>query len=525
MSELRSSRKRFSEKRAIMVWEAAINGLMQVLYWKSIGFMLMGIFIGFWVGLLPGIGGGVTLSLMLAFIYPMSPVEAFSFLLGMHAVCATTGDLTSILIGVPGEAASAAVILDGYPMTKRGEAGRAMGAALMSSLIGAIFGAFILALSIPIVRPLVLAFGAPELFMFSLLGISCISSLGGQDYRTQIRGFAGGCLGLVLSGVGMDPFQGLPRYSFGTTYLIDNIDIVPVLVGLFAIPEIVDLAVRRTTIAYMSSGKLGKGVWDGIMDTFRHWGLVLRCSAIGAFVGILPGVGGAVSQWIAYAHTVQSARTPEERAGFGKGDVRGVLGPGACNNSKEGGNLIPTISFGVPATVGMAILLAAFMIKGLVPGRDMLTKHLDITFSMVWILIMSNVLTVIACLAFVNHLAKATTVRVTRIIPPVLFMVFIGSYAASNNLLNLVVTIIFGTLGYFMTRFGWPRAPLILGFILGKLVEVYLQISLSRYGYSWISRPAVIITFLLILIVFLYPYLRMHLEARKLSKSGRSDAK
>jgi len=203
----------------------------------------------FIVGLPPGIGGAATLALMLPFIFKMSPAEAFAFLLGMHAVAATTGDITSILFGVPGEAISAATVVDGYPMAKKGEAGRALGAALMSSLVGALIGALVLALAIPIVRPLVLSFGSPELFMLAMVGIACITSLSGLGARSQIRGFATGFLGLLLSTIGQDRQSGTLRFDMGLMYLWDGLDLVPVLVGIFAIPEIIDLAVRGTAIA------------------------------------------------------------------------------------------------------------------------------------------------------------------------------------------------------------------------------------------------------------------------------------
>src|SRR5687767_8810642 len=214
--------------------EALFEGLLLVLQLKALGFMLLGILLGFWVGLLPGLGGATTLALMLPFIYTMQPVEAFAFLLGMHAVTATTGDITSVLFGVPGEAASAATILDGHAMAKKGEAGRALGAALASSLVGALVGAFALAAAVPVVRPLVLTFGSPELFMLALVGIAFIASLSGQGGRGLRRGFLAGGLGLLCAMVGQDPQAGILRYSLGLLYLWDGLDLVPVLVGIFA---------------------------------------------------------------------------------------------------------------------------------------------------------------------------------------------------------------------------------------------------------------------------------------------------
>ena len=475
--------------------DALLQGLTAVLQWNAFSFMLIGIGVGFFVGLLPGLGGGTTLALMLSFVFKMEPVQAFAFLLGMHSVTATTGDITSILFGIPGEGTTAASILDGHAMAKKGEAGRALGASLMSSLVGAVVGAAALALAVPVVRPLVLTFGSPELFMVAVLGIASIASLSGGGERAMLRGFLAGCLGLLVAAVGPDPQAGVLRYTFGQLYLWDGLELVPVLVGFFAIPEIIDLAVRKSAIAGTASVGRLSGVFEGVKDTFRHFWLTLRCSLVGTWIGVLPGLGGAVAQWMAYAHAVQSAKTPEDRARFGTGDVRGVIGPGAANNSKEGGDLIPTIAFGVPGSSSMAILLGAFFLVGLVPGPDMLTKHLAVTFSMVWTIVVANVITVAASFVFLNQLARLTSIRGELLIPFLLFLTFIGSYTAHNSLGDIIVTLVFGLLGYVMVRYGWPRAPLVLGLVLGNIVERYLWISTARYGLAWLGRPVVIIIF------------------------------
>src|SRR5436190_13266701 len=247
--------------------DAFIQGLLLVLQWKAFAFMLLGIGVGFWVGLLPGLGGATTLALMLPFIYNMQPVEAFAFLLGMHSVVATTGDVTSILFGVPGEATTAAIILDGHAMAKKGEAGRALGAALASSLVGALIGAAALALAIPVVRPLVLTFGSPELFMLAIVGLAFIASLSAQGARGMVRGFLAGGLGMMLAMVGQDPQAGVARLTLGTLYLWQGLDLVPGLVALFAIPEIIDLAVRGTSIAgEVPAGRISRGAVAGVRD-------------------------------------------------------------------------------------------------------------------------------------------------------------------------------------------------------------------------------------------------------------------
>jgi len=479
--------------------EAFISGFWQVLAWPAFGYLLIGIAIGFFVGLLPGLGGLATLALMLPFSYTIKqPVEAFCFLLGMLAVTGTTGDITSILFGIPGEGSSAALILDGYPMSKKGEAGRALGAAIMSSVFGAIVGALSLALSIPIMRPLVLLFGSPELFIIAIMGVTFIGTLAGASL---LKGLLAGGVGLMLAAIGVDPQTGALRYTFGLLYLWDRLDIIPVVVGLFAIPEIVDLAVRGTSISEVPKTKL-VGVMEGVKDTFRHFWLTMRCSLIGVYFGVLPVLGANVAQWIAYAHSVQGVKNA------GKGAVEGVLGPGSANNSTRGGDLIPTVAFGIPGSGSMALLLGALLIVGLNPGPEMLKQHLDVTFAMVWVLIIANLIVAGLCFLILNQLAALTFIRGSLLIPFLLFFVFIGSFTANNSLSDLVVTLIFGVVGYFMVLYAWPRPPLILGLILGKIAENYLWISTAAYGGKWIFFPSVIILVILTIVIVAYPTIK-----------------
>jgi len=497
---------------------AFIQGFFMVFTWSTFSLMCIGIVIGFIVGILPGLGGPTAMALMLPFIFKMQAVEAFAFLLGMTAVTATTGDITSVLFGVPGEPTTAATIVDGHAMAKKGEAGRALGAVLMSSLVGAIFGAFALAAAIPVIRPLVLTFGSPEFFMLSLLGITFVASLSGED---QLKGIISGGLGLMLATIGLDPIAGIQRYTLGQLFLWDGIGLVPVTIGFYAIPETIELAVLGTSIAQQEVGKLG-GVMEGVKDTFRHWWLVIRCSALGTFAAIIPGMGAATTQWLAYAHAVQSSPNKER---FGKGAVEGVLGPGAANNSTLGGSLITTIAFGVPASVIMAILLGAFIIQGIVPGPDMLLPppkgKLDLTFSFVWVIIISNVITVAACFLFLKPLVKITQVRGSLLIPLILLLIYLGAFAEKNAFEDMIVVLFFGALGWIMEKFKWPRPPVLLGLVLGPLAENRLFLSSDNYGVAWLWRPGVLIIFALTLAGILYPIIK---ERRLKGKSERQRA-
>jgi putative tricarboxylic transport membrane protein len=490
---------------------ALFAGLIQVFNWSTFSLMMIGIAVGFVVGILPGLGGPTAMALMLPFIFKMSAVEAFAFLLGMTAVTATTGDITSVLFGVPGEPTTASTIVDGHSMARNGEAGRALGAVLMSSLVGAIFAGVALAVAIPVIRPLVLSCGSPEFFMLALLGITFVASLSGED---QLKGIIAGGIGLMLATIGLDPISGIQRYTFGQLFLWDGIGLVPITIGFYAIPETIELAVLGTSIAQQKVEKIG-GVMEGVKDTFRHWWLVIRCSALGTFTAIIPGMGAATTQWLAYAHAVQSSPDKER---FGKGDVRGVLGPGAANNSTLGGSLITTIAFGVPASVVMAILLGAFIIQGIVPGPDMLLPppkgKLDLTFSFVWVIIISNFITVAVCFLFLNTLAKVTQVRGSLIIPLILLLIYLGAFAEKNAFQDMIVVLFFGGLGWIMEKLKWPRPPVLLGLVLGPLAENRLFLASDNYGVAWTWRPGVLIIFAVTLVGIFYPIIKKRWQER-----------
>ncbi|MPZ22886.1 MAG: hypothetical protein GEU28_04965 [Dehalococcoidia bacterium] len=488
--------------------DALVGGLTQVFTFPAFALMLLGIVIGFLVGILPGLGGPTALALMLPFIFEMEPVEAFAFLLGMAAVTATTGDITSVLFGVPGEGTSAATVIDGRAMARRGQAGRALGAALMSSLVGAILGAFLLAASVPIIRPLVLTFETPELFALALLGLTFVAALSG---RNLFKGVIAAGLGLMIATVGLDPQSATQRYTFGELRLWDGVGLVPAVVGLYAIPEVIDLWARGATTMHTTTEKIS-GVWQGVKDTFAHWGVTVRCSVIGMGIGVLPGMGAAIAQWVAYAHAQQSAKDKSE---FGKGDVRGVLGPGAANNSGLGGSLIPAVAFGVPGSVTTAILLGAFIIQGLQPGPAMLRgDNLEITFSLVWIIVVANIITVGACLLFIDKVAKIAYAPVAYLVPAILLMVLLGGYAERNAVFDIGTTFVFGLLGLAMLHLDWPRPPLLLGLVLGPLIERNLFISHSLYGVDFITRPIVVIVLVSAVLMLLLPVVRQLLAKR-----------
>jgi putative tricarboxylic transport membrane protein len=482
------------------VIDAVWAGLALILEPETMGLMLLGVFIGFVVGVLPGLGGAVTLALMIPFTFGMEPAQVFAFLLGMWVVTSTTGDMTSVLFGIPGESTAAAAILDGYPMSRRGEAGRALGGVLMSSLLGAWFGALVLALSIPIIRPIIMALGPPAFFALTLLGLTFIISLTGKNV---LRGFLMAGLGFVIGMVGIDSSSGIPRYAFGQLHFWDGIAIVPLIVGLFGGAEVMQLMLSKSSIAQQAAGpQQVSGVLQGVRDTFRHWWLVIRCSAIGVGVGVIPGMGGSVAQFIAYGHAQSSSKHPER---FGKGSIEGVVAAGANNNAKDNGSLIPTIAFGIPGSVGTAVLLGAFLIAGLNPGAEMLTTHLDITMSMVWVMVIANAVAVAVAFLLLRPLAHLTYIRGTLLVPFLLVLLGIGSYTSSNSYIDVIIMLVAAAIGVIAIRWDWPRIPFLLAVILGAIAERYLFLSYSLSGWGWVTEPIVVILFFVIAAVLVRP--------------------
>ncbi|MBD0423648.1 tripartite tricarboxylate transporter permease [Streptomyces sp. TRM S81-3] len=462
------------------------SALQQVVAPDSLAMLLLGVAIGFVVGILPGLGGAVTLALLIPITFGMDPVPAFSLLLGMYVVCAVAGDFTSVLFGIPGEASAAAMVLDGFPLNKKGQAGRALGAALASSVIGAVFGVAVLTALIPVLSPLVLMIGPPELFAIGLLGLAFVASLSGKN---MFKGSIMAALGVLLSLVGLDPNTGIPRYTFGSLELWEGIGIVPVVVGLLGGAELLQIMLDKDNrTRHHGRPKVG-GIRTGVLETAKHWFLVVRASAIGVAVGIVPGLGGSMAQFIAYGHAKQTSKKPER---FGRGAIEGVIASGATSTAKDGGALVPTIAFGVPSSVSMAVLLGAFVILGLDPGPSMLTDDLDVTLSMVWIVVLATVAAAALGYVLLRPLTHLTRVKGRVLVPSLILLLTLGAYSESNSFANVLVMLLFLAVGVVAIRWDWPRVPLLLGLVLGAILERYFILSHSIYDWEWLGRPSVI---------------------------------
>ncbi len=462
---------------------------------QQIVYLAVGVLLGLSVGVFPGLGGIAGLSLVLPFIYGMEPVSGLALMVGLVAVIPTSDTFASVLMGIPGSSASQATVLDGFPLSKKGQAARALSAAFVSSLFGGLFGAIVLTFFILLARPLILAFGLPELLMLTILGFSMVGVLAG---RSLLKGLVTAGLGMAVGAIGEAPAQGSPRMDFGFWYLQDGFQLVIVGLGIFAIPEIISLL--RQDRAISEDAKLGAGWLDGIADWWANIWLSIRCSVIGVIVGVIPGLGGSVVDWIAYGHTVQTAK---DKDGFGSGDIRGVIGPESSNNAKEGGGLVPTLLFGIPGSGSMAVFIGGMILLGYDTGPQMIKNDLPITYTIVWSLAFANVIGAGLCIGLSGGIARLTTIRFPLLVPFLFMMISFAAFQSRQTLWDLGALVAVGLLGIFMRRFEWPRPAFLIGFVLADQAEVYTyqatQIALSKFrrgaeaGLEYLFSPTVII--------------------------------
>lgn len=473
------------------MWDAALIALERFADPLHLGILMAGVLAGTVIGILPGLGGIACVAILLPFIYTLDLHTAMVLLVGSLAVVHTSDTITSVLIGAPGSAAAAATVLDGHPLAKQGQAARALSAAFLSSMIGGLIGSVFLTLSLPIARPLVLFFGSPELLMLCVLGLSFAGFLTGG---APLKGGLAACLGLLLGSVGSAPADAVNRYTFDQLYLLDGIPLVGVALGVFGIAEIIDLLAKGGRIAERIS--LGHGWLMGIKDVAKHWGIVVRGSLIGVWAGILPGIGATAGSWMSYGHVVAMARDREK---FGKGDIRGVIGPESANNSVEAGDFIPTLLFGVPGGAPAAILLGALFFYGIQPGPRMVQENLDLIFTIIWSFAIANTVGAGLCFFLSPALARLTWVPFALLAPAVVVTIFFGAFQSTQHFGDIYAMLALGLLGWLMKQLGWPRAPFLVGFVLTKPTEQYLWLSISRYDFEWLLRPGVIALGLLLL--------------------------
>ena len=481
------------------------QALLTLLSLEHLAYLLVGTTLGLMIGILPGLGGTAMLSLLLPFVFGKDPGPVLAMMVGLLAVNNTSDTFPAVLMGIPGSSSSQATIMDGFPLAKRGEAARALGAAFSASLLGGLFGAFVLTLAIQFARPIILGVGFAEQLMLIILALTMVGMLTGAS---PLKGLAACGVGLMLGCIGDAPATGDYRLTFDSVYLNDGISIVIVGLAMFAIPEIVEILRKHVTIA--STPNLGSGVLRGFWETLQHKWLVLRCSALGAILGALPGLGGPVTTWIAYGHLVQ---TTKDREMLGKGDIRGVIAPESANNADNGGALVPALMFGIPGSGSMAIFLGGLILLGIEPGIGMMERHLDLTFVIIWSLAVANVLGTATCLLLAKPIARLTIIPFAVLAPFMLVIVYFAAYQATRSWFDMVTLFVLGVLGVYMKRFGWSPPALLIGFVLANRLDASVYQSIQVYGTSFLERGGVQVMLALIaLSIYLAVRMKPHRE-------------
>lgn len=482
-------------------------------------YLTLGSIVGLIFGIIPGLGGPTALALLIPLTFGIDTIAAMFLAGGIMGGIPFGGSVTAILLNTPGTAPNAATVYDGYPMTRKGEAGAALGAAATASSLGGIFGILILFMILPVAREVILAFSPPEFFMLAVLGMCAIAV---SSEGKMLKGLIAACFGLMIAFVGYDNVSGAVRFAFGVDYLWDGIPLIPALIGLFAIAQIVSLYLAGGSITDNPSAVRVTRVSDGIAAVFRHWKTLLRGSAIGAVVGAIPGVGGTVAAFLSYSVTVQVSKEPET---FGKGNIQGVIAPEAANNAREGGALIPTLAFGIPGSAEMAVFLGLLVLHGLQPGPNLLLNNVDVITSLMLSIAIASVLASVLCLMVARKLALITLVDVNYLVPVILSVSLVGAYALKSSMYDVIVAVVFGAVGYLMIRFDYPRLPLVIAMFLGEVVEIsYRQTMMIAQG-DWtvfFTRPLSLILFLLVLLSLSVPLIRHLVNQRRISDEAQS---
>ena len=492
--------------------DAIAGGLAQSLSWAVLPYLVAGSVFGLVVGVIPGLSGYFAMAMAVTFLYSMEQAAGLAFIIAAHATVAQGGGLTSILFSVPGTGQNVATLIEGPKMRQNGEAGLAVGAAMTSCFLGATFGAVVLAALIPLLREVVLVFGPPEIFVLAVMGLVFIAVLGERDL---VRSLIAGLLGLFLALVGVDGATNLDRFTLGSDYLADGLSLVPVVLGIFAVAEMIDLWTKGGTLSGESArvpdrAETRRQILRGVLTAVRRWGLVLRCSTIGVVMGLIPGLGSAPASFVAYAHARQTSDEPER---FGTGHVDGVIGPESANDAVEGGALASTIAFGVPGSSSMAILLSAFAVLGLETGPPMLTANLDLVFLMIFTIVLANLIGTLGGMVLLAPLVRVTEIRSTLLVPAILAIIVTGAFAGDRILADIAVAVVFGVIGYVLRALRYSRAALLIGFVLGEPLEYNGHLAIQLDGPFFVFEPLAL-ALAAVTVVFLAHSVRQILRGR-----------
>ena len=475
------------------------KGFVDICQFPHLSAIMVGVANGIIIGALPGLTTTMAVAVLTPVTFSMNPMTGISLLLGVFCGGIYGGSITAILIRTPGTPAAIATVFDGYPMAQKGEAGRALSMALIASFCGGMISAIILILAAPQLAKVAIKFGPPEYFGLTVFGISVIASVSG---KRLIKGLISGVFGLLLSTVGMDPVSGVPRFTYDTNILLSGFNLIPVLIGIFAASEVFYQAVETSKMKNIFQPKdiSLTGLFISLSDLEKNAINILRSSLIGTLIGVIPGTGGGSAAFVAYAEAKRVSKYPEK---FGTGLIEGVAAPESANNATTGGALVPMLTLGIPGDPVTAILIGAFMVQGLRPGPLLFQQQGHIVFALFAGLLIANIVMLGFGFAGIRLFAKIIKVPIRILSPSILCLCFVGSYAVANSMLDVTVMLALGMVGFFMRKYDFPGAPIVIAFILGPLVETSLRQSLAISNGSWmifLNNP-ICVAFLIITFV------------------------
>jgi putative tricarboxylic transport membrane protein len=478
------------------------------------GMIVLGTVLGIFVGALPGISGSTTIALMLPMTIAMGPIPAICFLGAIYCAANFGGSITAILVNAPGDPSASATALEGYKMAQKGEAGLALGMSAVSSAIGGIVSIVVLVVAAPLLARTAYSFGPPEYFALALFGLSMCAAVGGDS---AIKNLIAAALGLLIATVGMDLTTGVERYAFGVMELADGIGFVPVLIGLFALGEMLDQATRRfgnATIAFEDAArvpgwaemkKCNRSIWIG--------------SAVGTIIGVLPALGATAAALIGYNETRRWSKHKEE---FGKGSIEGVAGPEAANNAAVGGNMVPTLALGIPGSATAAIIMAALIVQGVRPGPHLFNEQPTLLYAVFFSMLAANLLFLGMGLYMARFFARISLIPAAFLWPAVFVLCVIGAYGPNQSMGDVYVMLAAGVVGFLFRRAGFSPAPLIMGLVLGGMVEETLKQSLIIFGddlSGFLGRPIALVLFAVTASGLLWPVVARLFRSRRAAQA------
>ncbi|MDD3172347.1 MAG: tripartite tricarboxylate transporter permease [Herbinix sp.] len=470
-------------------------------------FLNVGLFSGIIVGALPGLTGTMCIALLLPLTYGMNSITSMLLLLGVYCGGIFGGSITAILINTPGTPASAATALDGYAMAKKGQAGRALHTALSASIVGGLFSTFVLLVAAPAIASFALKFGPVEYFALGVFGLTIISSVGGDSI---LKGLMMGMAGLFVSTIGLDPIDGIPRFSGNITELLGGIKIIPALIGLFAITEILNKGRNIFNTSETPIQIEGK-TKTRFIDVLKYKMVLLKSSILGVFIGAVPGTGAAIASFLAYNEAKRTSKTPEE---FGRGSEEAVVASEAANNAVTGATLIPLLTLGIPGDTNTAVLIGALTMQGIIPGPQLFVEQRSWVYAIMFGLILVNLFMYVQGKFLIKSFINVTKVPSNVMIPVLIVLCVIGAYAVNNNTFDALLMIIFGIFGYLMLKLKFPLTPMVIAIVLGPMVESNMRRALILSKGSWsifVTRPISCVFLIIAVLMLFLPLIKKYL--------------